>query len=92
MKAVEMAIDDCIFFPTIAELRQNIATIIEPSKTLLEEPRPSKEETAKVLESLGIFIKTQEQLDNEKQSAKIRERKAFLRKQAVVLNATESLK
>ena len=59
MAAVNMAIDKCTFFPTVAEIIESIeavtAATIKKRPALLDEPRPSKEEARAVLAELRRF-------------------------------------
>ena len=85
--AGNLAADECEFFPTPAKI---IALIrlendVPDRPTLLDEPRPSKEEATRLLEDLHAYIKQSEAIDDKRHTEKVFRRKAELRAQAVVL-------
>jgi len=87
MAAVNIAIDRCKFFPTVAELIENIASLTE-SQTFLDEPRPSKEEAGAILAALHEQIRQSESADLKSTEKRIADRKAELSQQAKRLGVT----
>lgn len=83
LAAVNLAIDRCKFFPTVAELIEIIASLQQPAR--IDEPRPNKEEARAVLAALHESIQRFESADMKNAETKIAARKAELRAQAVRL-------
>jgi hypothetical protein len=75
--AINIAIDRNKFFPTVAEIIENIAAMT-PKAGLLSGSRPTKEEAKAVLDALHQAIQDYENVDLQK----IADRKALLREQA----------
>jgi hypothetical protein len=88
--SVNLAIDRCVFFPTVAELIENVALLGAGRQRLLDEPRPSKEEARAVLESLHASIRDFEAADLKVNEKRIADRKEVLRKQAEMLGVKKS--
>lgn len=91
MAAVNVAIDRCKFFPTVAELIENIALQSRGNGAayLDDEPRPSKEEAQRILEQLHQSIQDFESADMKVNEQRIAERKDLLRKQAKMGKCTD---
>jgi hypothetical protein len=82
MAAVNMAIDRCTFFPSIAEIISDIAGITARNTLLLDASRPDRDEAKAVLEALHKLTEELEARDLEVKEKRIADRKAELRRQA----------
>jgi len=89
--ALNRIVDESKFFPTIAEIREVIREDLAPADkpSVLLEHRPDKEEAARVLAELHLFIKKSETIDAERQAERIRKRKELLRRQAEAIGALD---
>ena len=80
--AVNLAIDRCKFFPTVAELIESVASLAPAHNSFISEDRPSREEAKAVLESLHAAVREFESKDLAAREKKLAERKLELKNQA----------
>ena len=81
MGAVDLAIGRSKFFPTVAELLENIANGHTQSLRI-DEPRPTPEEASRVLESLRKLLAKETVEMDARELDKAEARKKLLREQA----------
>jgi hypothetical protein len=82
MRAVDLAIERSKFFPAVAELLENINSAQPARSKLLDAPRPSKDEAAKILASISEMIHRLEDNSLLSDTKRLEERRKLLRKQA----------
>jgi len=88
MGAVDLAIGRSKFFPTVAELLENIANGRSQSLRI-DEPRPSQEEASRVLESLRKLLAKETVEMDARELDKAEARKKLLSEQAKQLGVKE---
>ncbi len=89
MAAVDLAIDRCVWFPTVAELLENISLVGQRRTQKQIEARPSKEEAQEVLKQLQTVLHDLESKDKKAKEVKAEARKAELKKQARALGVSD---
>lgn len=87
LEAINTTIDRSRFFPTIAELIENIP----PPTKVRRLPPPSEEEAKSILTQLRGMIEKYGTMDDEKAKDRIAKRKKLLKEQAKALKNEEEI-